>query len=69
MIADFINQSAAFVRKLVTLKKLEHVVLSLNRTREQKEMLSVKFTTSSFSGDDPANDSGSKMPDEYSSNV
>ena len=34
MTAGFVNQSADFARKLVTLK--EHAVLSLNRTREQK---------------------------------
>ena len=46
MIADFVIQSADFARKFVTLK--EHAVLSLNRAREQKEMLPVKLTTCRF---------------------
>ena len=46
MIADFVNQSANFTRKLATLK--EHAILSLNRTREQKEILPVKLTTCRF---------------------
>ena len=45
-IADFVNQSADFARKLITLK--EHPILSSNKTREQKEMLPVKLITCRF---------------------
>ena len=59
-IADFVNQSADFARKLVTSK--EHATPG----SERKGNATSQTYNLSFSSDDPANGSESEMPGEYS---